>query len=453
VIGRARTHRGPVIVALVASLQACASTATPLPDPTGAPTAATAAPTSATASPATASPSVVPTAAETLAPTAAGTLPTPAPASPEQPSGAVGTPALDRLRVSFTPFVDGLDSPVFLTHAGDGSGVLYIVEQGGRILTVEASGAAGDAPFLDIAERIQSGGEQGLLGLAFHPDYPTDDRFFVMYTASSGGANTIAEFRAPDGVGDPASERVLLAVEDFAGNHNGGMVAFGADGYLYAGTGDGGGGGDPQRNGQDPGALLGKILRIDIDSGDPYGSPADNPGASGGELAPEVWALGLRNPWRFSFDRLTGDLWIGDVGQGAWEEIDAQPAGAGGRNYGWNLMEGPDCFGGGDCDMEGLTLPVAAYGRGEGACVVIGGYVYRGDSEPEAHGTYLYADVCTGQFWGLDAAAALRDGSAQPVELVVGEPGLSSFGEDEAGELYAVGLGGSVASLELTTAD
>jgi glucose/arabinose dehydrogenase len=421
-------------VALVAILQACAGTATPLPDPTAAPTSTRTSPASD-------------------GPTAAPTLPTSAPSSPEQPSGPIGTPAIDRLRVSFTPFADGLDSPVFLTHAGDGSGVLYIVEQGGRIVTADASGAAGDAPFLDIAERIRSGGEQGLLGLAFHPDYPADDRFFVMYTASNGGANTIAEFHAPDGVGDPASERVLLAIEDFAGNHNGGMVAFGADGYLYAGTGDGGGGGDPQRNGQDPGALLGKILRIDIEGGDPYGIPADNPGASGGELAPEVWALGLRNPWRFSFDRRTGDLWIGDVGQGAWEEVDAQPAGEGGGNFGWNIMEGPDCFGGGECDTEGLTLPVAAYGRGEGGCVVIGGYVYRGDAQPDAHGTYLYADVCTGQFWGLDAAAALRDGSAQPVELLVGDPALSSFGEDEAGELYAVGLGGSVTRLELTTAD
>ncbi len=408
-------------MALVAILQACAGTATPLPDPTAAPASATASPASE-------------------GPTAAPTLPTSAPSSPEQPSGPIGTPAIDRLRVSFTPFADGLDSPVFLTHAGDGSGVLYIVEQGGRIVTADTSGAAGDAPFLDIAERIRSGGEQGLLGLAFHPDYPADDRFFVMYTASNGGANTIAEFHAPDGVGDPASERVLLAIEDFAGNHNGGMVAFGADGYLYAGTGDGGGGGDPQRNGQDPGALLGKILRIDIEGGDPYGIPADNPGASGGELAPEVWALGLRNPWRFSFDPDSGDLYIGDVGQGAWEEIDRQPGDSrGGENYGWNVTEGRHCYAVLDCDQSAYVPPIAEYGHDQG-CSVTGGYVYRGTAQPLLVGTYLFADYCSGFVFSLQ----VDEGTRTP-KLVL-ESGLSvaSFGTDEDGEIYVADLGGGI---------
>lgn len=349
-------------------------------------------------------------------------------------------------------FAEGLASPTFITHAGDGSGVLYAVEQAGTIRTIDGGGVLDQQPFLDISERVVAGGEQGLLGLAFHPEYPDDDRFFVMYTAAEDGANTVSEFRAADGAtdpaADPASERILLAIPDFAVNHNGGMVAFGPDGYLHVGTGDGGGGGDPQDNGQDPFALLGKILRIDIDgepAGDaPYAIPPDNPFADGTAAAPEIWALGLRNPWRFTFDRETADIWIADVGQNQWEEINAEPAGQGGRNYGWNTMEGPDCFEADSCDQTGLTLPVTAYEHGSGECTVVGGYVYRGEAHPELQGRYVYGDFCSGRIWSLDADVVLSAGSAEPGEPFEAGFSFSSFGEDEAGELYVVDLGGAI---------
>ncbi|MBA3850974.1 MAG: PQQ-dependent sugar dehydrogenase [Chloroflexi bacterium] len=373
--------------------------------------------------------------------------PAPALATDETPPPASGSPTTEAV-LRLEPFAEGLASPTFITHAGDGSGLLYVVEQEGRIRTVDPEGAVAEVPFLDMSERVVAGGEQGLLGLAFHPDYPDDDRFYVMYTAAADGANTISELRATGGVADPDSERVLLAIPDFAVNHNGGMVAFGPDGYLYAGTGDGGGGGDPQGNGQDPFALLGKILRIDVDGqpdGErPYAIPADNPFADGALAAPEVWAIGMRNPWRFTFDRETGDLWIADVGQGQWEEVDAEPAGLGGRNYGWSIMEGPACFEADSCDQTGLTLPVTAYEHGQGDCTVVGGYVYRGEAYPEMQGRYVYGDYCSGRFWGLDAAMAISGGSAEPVDLLQAGILLSSFGEDEDGELYAVDLGGAI---------
>jgi len=374
--------------------------------------------------------------------------------APSIPSASIspGDPGATALRLE--PFADGLASPTFLTHAGDGSGLLYVVEQEGRIRTVDPEGTLGEAPFLDIVERVVSGGEQGLLGLAFHPEYPEDGRLFVMYTAAEDGANTISEFRVTDGVADPASDRSLLAIPDFAVNHNGGMVTFGPDGYLYAGTGDGGGGGDPQDNGQDPFALLGKILRIDVDGeaeGEkPYAIPSDNPFADGATAASEVWASGMRNPWRFTFDRETGDLWIADVGQGQWEEVNAEPAGQGGRNYGWSIMEGPDCFEADSCDQAGLTLPVTAYEHGQGDCTVVGGYVYRGEAYPGMQGTYIYGDFCTGRMWGLDAATAISDGTAAAVDLLETEIQLSSFGQDEDGELYAVDLRGAIHRLEAT---
>ncbi len=368
------------------------------------------------------------------------------------PSSGAATPATvvpgPRLEYALEPFAEGLASPTFVTHAGDGSGLLYVVEQEGRIRTVDTEGTVGETPFLDIAERVVAGGEQGLLGLAFHPDYPDDDRFLVMYTAVDDGTNTISEFTTADGTADPTSERIILAIPDFAGNHNGGMVAFGPDGYLHVGTGDGGGGGDPQGNGQDAFALLGKILRIDVDGeaagGSPYAIPADNPFADGAAAAPEVWALGLRNPWRFTFDAETGDMWIADVGQSQWEEVNAELAGQGGRNYGWNIMEGPDCFEADTCDQAGLTLPVTAYEHGSGDCTVVGGYVYRGEAFPEMQGTYFYGDYCSGLIWTLDAAAATSAGSAEGGSPLGAGILLSSFGEDEAGELYAVDLGGAI---------
>jgi glucose/arabinose dehydrogenase len=222
------------------------------------------------------------------------------------------------------------------------------------------------------------------------------------------------------------------------------MIAFGSDGYLYIGMGDGGSGGDPQNNGQRLGTLLGKMLRIDVNSGDPYAIPADNPFADGSQGLPEIWSFGLRNPWRFSFDRATGAMFIGDVGQNAREEIDVEPAGEGGRNYGWRIMEADRCYEILSCNRRGLTLPAASYGRDDGSCSVTGGYVYRGAQFPNLYGAYVFSDYCSGILWALDADDALDDGSARVHEL--GRSGISpsSFGEDEAGELYMVGHGGAV---------
>jgi glucose/arabinose dehydrogenase len=351
----------------------------------------------------------------TLTPTAAG--------STAPPSPTLGT-------VVFEPFAEGFASPIFVTHAGDGSGLLYVVEQAGVIRVLDADGTAHDQPYLDIIDRVASGGERGLLGLAFHPDYAQNGRFFVNYT-DKGGDTIVAEYsRSSAGTGDPNSERVLFTVDQPFANHNGGMVAFGPDGALYIGMGDGGSGGDPQGNGQNPAALLGKMLRFDVD-------------AAGS--TPEIWDSGLRNPWRFSFDSQTGDLFIGDVGQGQWEEIDAEPAGAGGRNYGWNIMEGPDCFLTAGCDQTGLTAPVASYPHSGSDCSVSGGYVYRGQAVPALVGTYVFGDYCSGIVRGLDAAAAIAGGEVEARNLAETGFNISSFGVDEAGELYVVYHGGQIA--------
>ncbi len=333
---------------------------------------------------------------------------------------------------------DGLEEPVFVTHAGDGSGRLFVLEQPGRIRAVE-NGELTERPFLDIADRVNAGGERGLLGLAFHPEFPTNGRYVVNYTREPDGATVVSEFRVspPDpNASDAASERVLLTIPQPYANHNGGMIAFGPDGYLYIGMGDGGAAGDPQNRAQDPDDLLGKMLRIDVDGGEPYAVPADNPfaeaGGNGGR--PEIFALGLRNPWRFSFDRETGELYAGDVGQNAIEEIDIVERGG---NYGWNIMEGTACYrprtG---CDPTGLEMPIAEYDQGGGRCSVTGGYVYRGAAVPTLRGTYVYGDYCSGEVFGL------RDGR-QTVLLEAGMA-ISSFGEDEAGELYVVDHGGGV---------
>ena len=297
--------------------------------------------------------------------------------------------------------------------------------------------------FLDISGAVSGGGEQGLLGLAFHPDFPDDPRLFVYYTDTSGDTR-VSSFSVdpsnPDRA-DPDSEVQLLFIDQPYGNHNGGALAFGPDGYLYIGVGDGGSGGDPHGNGQKLGTLLAKVLRIDVDSttGDQaYGIPADNPFVSTDSARPEIFALGLRNPWRLSFDRDTGDLWIGDVGQRAWEEIDVARAGTSGANFGWNRMEGSHCFRPSDgCDTSGLTVPVTEYSHDTGGCTVIGGYVYRGSAEPELAGGYLFGDYCSGTIWAIDPS-----GDAFREPTVVAESGatISSFGEDEAGELYVTDL-------------
>ena len=302
-----------------------------------------------------------------------------------------------------------------------------------------ATGSSGD-PFLNIGDRLMAGGERGLLGLAFHPNFPEDPRFFVNYTDLEGHT-VVSSFTAETGAdrADGDSEVVLLRIDQPYPNHNGGALAFGPDGYLYITTGDGGSGGDPHDNGQRMDTLLGKILRIDVDggSGDArYAVPPDNPFVDQADALPEIWHLGLRNPWRMSFDRETGDLWIGDVGQGSWEEVDVARAGTGGLNFGWNRVEGFECFEGDSCDDPAYTPPVTAYSHDFG-CSVTGGVVYRGTAHPLLEGGYVYSDFCGGNLWVLDPT---NDG---PLDgRLVAETGrdISAIGEDEAGEAYATDL-------------
>jgi glucose/arabinose dehydrogenase len=371
------------------------------------------------------------------APEAARTAISAQPTAPGALPSATSTTA-PGVSIQLVRVAEGLSRPVALAHAGDGTGRLFIVEKVGRIRVVRDGGIAA-GPFLDISSLVNSSGnEQGLLGLAFHPDFRTNGRFFVYYTAKAAGANTVAEYRAPlpsSDAADPGSGRVLLAIPDTRSNHNGGQLAFGPDGFLYAGTGDGGGAGDPDRSAQDRNHLFGKILRIDVDRGDPYGIPADNPFVAQGNAKPEVWALGLRNPWRFSFDRATGDLWIGDVGQNAIEEVDVIPeARRGGLNFGWSVVEGTRCFREPGCSVAGFTPPVFEYTHDDGGCSVTGGYVYRGRDIPALTGRYLFADYCQRPILALR-----RDGERFVADTVVTGPGsIGSFGEDETGEIYVL---------------
>ncbi len=292
--------------------------------------------------------------------------------------------------------------------------------------------------FVDIADRVEAGpGEAGLLGFAFHPAFGENGEVFLSYTApgpGSGGAliSRISRFRSLDGGStlDPSSEQVLLSVDQPFTNHNGGQIAFGPDGYLYLGLGDGGSGGDPRGNAQDTGTLLGAFLRLDVDGGIPYAIPPDNPFAGGGGRS-EIFAWGFRNPWRWSFDAATGDLWCGDVGQSAWEEVDVVRRGG---NYGWNVREGAHCFAAPDCEATALADPVAEYPHSEG-CSITGGYVYRGSAIPGLAGTYLYGDFCTGTVWGLPPGGT-------PRVLVESGLRLSSFGQGPDGEVYLLDFGG-----------
>lgn len=381
-----------------------------------------------------------------LAAVLAAALLAPGPSLAASPSSAPAGYVPGAVSIALEPFAEGFDQPVFLTHDGSGSGLLYVVEQPGAVRVVSPDGSVAAEPFLDLRGRIAAGGEQGLLGLAFHPDYAHNGRLFVYYSVQGGDAQVVTELHAADGVVDTSSEREVLRMADFAGNHNGGMLAFDADGMLLVGTGDGGGGGDPEGNGRDVTQLLGKLLRIDVDSGDPYGLPDNDPeGRLGSDARGEIRASGLRNPWRFSVDRATGDVFIGDVGQGEWEEVDVLPAGQGGWDYGWSTMEGPGCFGADSCDTEGLTLPVTAYTHSSGdGCTIVGGYVYRGAAFPDLDGAYLFGDYCNGTIWALSAADAAATGSATHERVGDLDGSLSSFGQDAAGELYAIDLGGRI---------
>jgi glucose/arabinose dehydrogenase len=368
-------------------------------------------------------------------------------ASPNAPSATATSTPFDPADVSveLEPFVAGFDDPLDIVNAADGSGRLFVVEQGGRVRIVR-DGALVGTPFLDVSDEITSGGERGLLGLAFAPRFPADPRVFVDYTDRNGDTQ-VSSFRLdgshPDRV-NRSSELHILSVKQPFANHNGGAVVFDRSGMLLVSLGDGGSGGDPHGNGQSLTTLLGKIVRIDVTKSDrdhPYAIPADNPYADGAAgRRPEIWLSGLRNPWRISVDRATGDLWIGDVGQGAWEEIDVQRAGSpGGTNFGWNRMEGSHCYQpASGCERADLAPPVTDYGHDAG-CTVIGGVVDRSRTDSALSGGYLFGDYCSGRLWAIDPAV---DGYRAPT--VVGESGasLSAFGEDESGELYAADISG-----------
>lgn len=352
-------------------------------------------------------------------------------------------------KIVLTPILEDLDRPVFVTHAGDGSGRIFIIEKGGQI-RIFSDDALRKTPFLDISERVTtSGNEQGLLGLAFPPNFAERGFFFVNYTNKSGDT-VIARYKvtADPNIADASSETIILEIDQPAKNHNGGMLAFTQDGMLWIGMGDGGGSGDRYNNGQNPETLLGKMLRIDVtsDPTKPYTIPGDNPWASSADsVRDEIWAAGLRNPWRFSFDRANGDLWIGDVGQNQIEEINRIPTGNKGLNFGWPIIEGSDCYTTSNCDPQGLVLPVVEYKHGSDGCSTTGGYVYRGSKIPALAGVYLYGDYCSGRIWALWFNA---EGKWQSQELLDSDQSISSFGEDESGEVYVVGYGGSVFRIE-----
>jgi glucose/arabinose dehydrogenase len=361
-------------------------------------------------------------------------------------------PEIPLTSINLVPVAGGFVKPVYLTHAGDDR--LFVVEQDGMIRIVpsgrepaESNGAILPQPFLNIDPLVGSiESEQGLLSMAFHPDYAENGRFFIYYTDNNGDT-VIARYQvsADDpNQADPGSALVLLTLDQPYWNHNGGLLKFGPDGYLYVGLGDGGSANDPHNHGQNPGTLLGTLLRLDVDfNEDGYAIPANNPFIGFDSRRSEIWAYGLRNPWRFSFDRLTGDLYIADVGQNIWEEVNFQPAGSpGGENYGWNVMEGTHCFLTENCDQTGLVLPVTDYQHGDRSCSVTGGYVYRGQQFLSLYGNYFYGDYCSGKVWSLLRQA---DGTWINNE-VFNLPGLfiSSFGEDVNGELYVLSHGDGV---------
>jgi glucose/arabinose dehydrogenase len=359
-----------------------------------------------------------------------------------------------RISVALRQVGSGFDNPILITNAGEGSDRLFVVEQTGYVRTL-ASGPGG-TPFLNVSSRVVCCGERGLLGLAFHPGFASNGKLYVDYTRASDGATVIDEYRVttnPNNVDESGTRRQILSIAQPYANHNGGGIAFGPDGYLYIGMGDGGSGGDPEERAQNINSPLGKMLRIDVNgtsSGKQYRIPSSNPyvGRTGLD---EIFSIGLRNPWRWSFDRLTGDLWIGDVGQDKWEEVDRSTAASGGGrgvNYGWDVMEGRHCFEpSSGCSTSGKTLPLTEYAHsvtGTDNCSVTGGYVYRGNRYTLLRGGYFYGDFCSGRIWVLSATASAP---ATGRELPILVPGLSSFGESEGGELYLVDHDGTIRQL------
>ncbi len=365
--------------------------------------------------------------------------PPPAPPSPP-PSGT--------LKLGTQLFASGFSSPLFVTYA-PGANDLYVVGQTGKVQIVEGNGPSGK-PFLDISSKISTqGGEQGLLSIAFHPNYASNSYVYAFYSkfnSSQNGDSVISRFTANRSTKtvDVSTEKIILTIprDPANNNHNGGQLQFGPDGYLYISVGDGGSQGDPKGNGQNNSVLNGKILRIDVNNGDSYVSPASNPFKPGGSERTEIWAYGLRNPWRFSFDRSTGDFWIGDVGGGLAEEVNFQArnaSDAAGRNYGWHVIEGSNCVISG-CKTSDKIAPAFSYGHTNSNCSITGGYVYRGTQYPAMQGKYFMGDFCTGNIWSVVPNGS--GGWATKIELSNAVPNLSSFGEGPDGSLYATDVSG-----------
>lgn len=335
----------------------------------------------------------------------------------------------DFANIIYTKFASGFINPVQITSAQDGSNRLFVVEKSGIIKIIE-NGSVLATPFLNISDLVSNGFEQGLLGIAFPPEFKKKRYFYVDYTNREGVGNTIIArypLTTDLNVADSKAGKTILSIKQPFTNHNGGQITFGHDGYLYIGTGDGAGAGDPFNNAQKTSSLLGKILRIDVESGiSPYSIPPKNP------FSNEVWSYGLRNPWRFSFDRLTHELYIADVGQNLIEEVNVQPSGIAAENYGWKIMEGSTCFKTKNCNRNRLVLPVTEYDHKTGDCSITGGYVYRGSQFPSLLGVYLYADFCSGKIRGLR-----KNGPRWESKVLLETPfKISSFGEDEVGNIY-----------------
>lgn len=398
----------------------------------------------------TSGPTKTPLPTDTPAPTApiqstavSTTTPSPAPTEPlptatPSPTPFLGKPATS---IELSLLVNGLDTPLYLTHAGDER--LFVVEQPGTIRIIE-NGVLLDAPFLDMKGAVATWAlEQGLLSVAFHPNYGGNGRFFVNYSHPNGDT-IVARYQASDdpNIADHTSGEIILSIHQPYGNHNGGQLKFGPDGYLYIGMGDGGSANDPDGNGQNLDSLLGTLLRIDVDYEEAaYAIPADNPFIGDDNARNEIWAYGLRNPWRFSFDLLTGDLYIADVGQNLWEEVHFTSADSvGGENYGWKIMEGTHCFESEECDQTGLEIPIFEYHHDEG-CSITGGYVYRGQQFPEMEGNYFVGDFCQGTVWTVFG----ENGRFTSNRVYDSQLTISSFGEGADGELYLLDhVGGSV---------
>jgi glucose/arabinose dehydrogenase len=377
----------------------------------------------------------------------------PAPtAAPRTPAPGTDRPDLGSVTVTAEEVATGFDQPLWIASSGAGDGRLHVGEQPGRIRILEADGSIATQPFLDITDRVAAGGERGLLGFAFPPGFGPGNAVVYVHYSNRDGDTTLSAFRldAHDVTRlNPASEVVLLTVDQPYANHNGGWVGFDRDGMLLLALGDGGSGGDPENRASDTGQLLGKILRLDVTgvaAGEPYEIPADNPFADGASGRPEILHLGLRNPFRASIDPLTGDLWIGDVGQSEWEEVDIAPAGSRGLDFGWRRWEGRHCYDpspAADCSEDGVTMPVTEYSHGAG-CSVIGGEVYRGEAIPALRGAYVFSDYCSGTLWAIDAGL---DAVQAPVTLLETGRQVSAIGTDESGEIVMTDLGGSVLRL------